>query len=136
MHEGRTRLTPQRLAVLDVVRQANDHPTASDIFKRVQALHPGIAYGTVYSALGALVKLDLVHELKFGADASRYDGRTQPHHHALCLGCGALAEVEIALTARQWSQVAEQTGFEIEHRHIQFTGYCPLCLEKGGTALQ
>lgn len=136
MQESRPRLTPQRLAVLEVVRQANDHPTAMDIFQRVQAVHSGIAYGTVYTALGALVKMGLVHELKFGDDASRYDGRMEPHHHALCLGCGALAEVEIALADSQWAEVTEQTGFEIQHHHIQFTGYCPRCRSKGGAGKQ
>lgn len=107
-----------------------------DIFRRVQAVHPGIAYGTVYTALGALVKMGLVHELKFGDGASRYDGRMEPHHHALCLECGALAEVEIALLRSQWAEVGDQTGFEIRHHHIQFTGYCPRCRAKGGAEPQ
>lgn len=131
MQESSPRLTPQRLAVLEVVRQANDHPTAMDIFQRVQAVHPGIAYGTVYTALGALVKMGMVRELKFGDDASRYDGRLELHHHALCLGCGSLAEVEVALSKSQWAEVTQQTGFEIHHHHIQFTGSCPSCRAKG-----
>lgn len=132
MQESKLRLTPQRLAVLEAVRQASDHPTALEIFRRVQAAHPGIAYGTVYTALNALVKMGLIYELKFGDDASRYDGRMEPHHHALCLRCGALAEVEIALSDGQWAQVTEQTGFDIQHHHIQFSGYCPRCRGKGG----
>lgn len=131
MHEHKSRLTPQRLAVLEVVRQANDHPTALEIFQRVQAIHSGIAYGTVYTALGALVKMGLVRELKFGDGASRYDGRMEPHHHALCLRCGTLAEVEVALSERQWVDVTEQTGFDLQQYHIQFTGYCATCREKG-----
>ncbi len=130
MQKQTLRLTPQRLAVLEVVRQSHDHPAATEIFRRVQAVHPGIAYGTVYSALRALVNMGLVHELKFGDDASRYDGRVEAHHHALCLECGALVEVEIALSASQWSEVRNQTGFKIHDHHIQFTGYCPRCSSK------
>lgn len=131
MKESKARLTPQRLAVLQVVREANDHPTAMEIFTRVQPIHPGVAYGTVYTALGALVKMGLVHELKFGDGASRYDGRMEPHHHALCLQCGSLAEVEIGLSDEQQARVAEQTGYQMEHYHIQFTGHCAFCRAKG-----
>lgn len=136
MQENKQRLTPQRLAVLEVVRAAHDHPTATEIFQRVQSIHPGIAYGTVYTALGALVKMGVVHELKFGDDASRYDGRMEPHHHALCLGCGELAEVEVLLSDSQWSEIIKQSGYEIQHHHIQFSGYCPRCRAKGDTRTQ
>jgi len=132
LEEALPRLTRQRRAVLDVVRHANDHPTANEIFRRVQDVDPRIAYGTVYNALRALVDLGLVRELKFGDDASRYDGRMEEHHHALCLGCGTLAEVEIALSTRQWSEVARQIGFEVRSHHIQFTGYCPSCSSQEG----
>lgn len=95
--DAQQRLTPQRLAVLEVVRRSSDHPTAADIFQRVQALHPGIAYGTVYTALRALTSMGLVQELTFGDNSSCYNGRIETHHHALCLSCGKLAEVELQL---------------------------------------
>jgi Fur family peroxide stress response transcriptional regulator len=127
MPEPQIRLTPQRHAVLDVIRKAMDHPTANEIFQRVQALHPGMAYGTVYTALKALVSHDLIQELKFGDDASRYDGRVEHHHHVLCRVCGKLGEVEIDLSDDQWAEVIAQTDFEIHTHHIQFVGYCLRC---------
>lgn len=130
MPKKKVHLTPQRRAVLEVVRAANDHPTANEIYQRVQKILPGIAYSTVYNALNVLVEGGLIQELKFGDEASRYDGRLEEHHHALCLGCGKLAEVEMALSDSQWSEVAQQTGFEMKHYHIQFTGYCPQCRER------
>ncbi|MDB4898003.1 MAG: Fur family transcriptional regulator [Firmicutes bacterium] len=126
----RIRLTAQRRAVLEVIQQSADHPTAGEIFQRVQALHPGLAYGTVYTALRALVTEGLIHELKFGDGASRYDGRLEEHHHALCLGCGALAEVPLKMSAQQLAAVARETGFELRGHHIQFTGYCAACQAK------
>lgn len=126
----RIRLTAQRLAVLGVIRQSADHPTANEIFQRVQAVHPGLAYGTVYTALRALVTEGLIHELKFGAGASRYDGRLEHHHHALCLDCGALEEVTVNLPAEELNAVARQTGFDLKRHHIQFTGYCAACRAK------
>lgn len=130
MSESRIRLTAQRRAVLEVVERSHDHPTANEIFQRVQSLHAGIAYGTVYTALKALVNEGLVRELKFGDAASRYDGRTEEHHHILCLDCGALAEVEVQLTPAQLAEAAAQTGYVVKQHHIQFSGYCPACQAK------
>lgn len=131
MPEPQIRLTPHRRAVLDVIRKTTDHPTANEIFQRVQVIHPGLAYGTVYTALKALVNHSLIQELKFGDNASRYDGRVEHHHHVQCRVCGTLGEVEIGLSDDQWAKVTAQTGFEIHTHHIQFIGYCPRCrLEK------
>lgn len=126
----RLRLTSQRRAVLEVVRQATDHPTALEIFQRVQSLHPGIAYATVYTALRALVKQGLIHELKFGDNASRFDARLEEHHHMLCLDCGDLVEVDVTLTPEQVAAAVRQTGFRIKQHHIQFMGHCPKCADR------
>lgn len=127
MPKPQIRLTHQRQAVLDVVRAATDHPTANEIFGRVQALHPGMAYGTVYTALKALVNHGLIQELTFGDGASRYDGRVEHHHHVLCQLCGKLGEIEIGLSDVQWAAVLKQTDFAIQTHHIQFVGYCSDC---------
>lgn len=130
MQTQRLRLTAQRRAVLDVVQGAEDHPSAAEIFQRVQQLHPGMAYGTVYTALRALVGEGLIRELKFGDGASRFDGRMEEHHHILCLACGALGEVDIALPPQELEKVSEQTGYKVVNHHIQFTGYCSQCRDR------
>jgi len=48
------RLTPQRRAVLDVLRECDDHPTAADVLTRVRRRHPGIGAATVYRSLALL----------------------------------------------------------------------------------
>lgn len=122
-------MTPQRQAVLDAVRESRNHPSATEIFERVRRKHPHIAYGTVYSALAALVRAGLISELKFGNGASRYDARTETHHHALCTVCGRLLEIEVDLDRAQQAAAAKQTGFLITGHHIQFVGVCRDCQE-------
>ncbi len=122
------RMTPQRQAVLEVVREARDHPTASDILQRVKQRMPRLSYGTVYNALAALAEHGEVLELSFGDAASRYDGRNDRHDHAMCLRCGRLTDVESRTTEAQIVAATAQSGFRITGHHTEFYGYCPECL--------
>jgi len=120
-------LTPQRQAVLDVLRTSTDHPTAAEIYGRVQATLPGIAYGTIYNALAALVERGEVTRWNYGDAATRYEGRTDAHSHAECLRCGRLVDVELPLPDTQLHDVAKATGFRITGSHTEFVGLCEDC---------
>src|SRR5690348_6628216 len=78
------KLTPQREAVYEVIRERDDHPTAGDIFEAARKRLPGISYATVYNSLRYLKEAGLVHEISFGDCASRYDGVMERHDHAIC----------------------------------------------------
>ncbi|MGI9253527.1 MAG: Fur family transcriptional regulator [Thermomicrobiales bacterium] len=124
---GQFRNTTQRSEVLDVVRSAEGHLTAGEIFERVRRIDPKIAYGTVYRTLHYLAERGLIAELTFADEASRYDKRTDRHDHVLCLNCGLLLDVDvpIALIARHVAE--EQCGFMVSSHHTVFAGECPVC---------
>lgn len=134
-HGRPIRMTLQRQAVLDVVRRSHDHPTAMEIFERVRAEHPTIAYSTVYTALHALVEAGLVTEIRLGGHATRYDGRTEHHHHLVCTGCGRVVEVEAELCHCRVETIAEQTGFQVLDAQIELKGLCPECQSRGEPGL-
>ena len=69
------KLTRQRDAVLQVIREREDHPTANEIFQAARLRLPTISYATVYNSLRFWKEAGLVHEIKFGDSASRYVGR-------------------------------------------------------------
>lgn len=121
------RMTPQRLAILREVRSADTHMTAGEIFERVRAKNPSVAYGTVYRTLHLLAEHGVILEFPFGDQASRFDGRTDRHDHVHCTICGHLTDVDVpsALLAQQVA--AEQTGFLIEGHQTIFSGTCPKC---------
>ena len=50
-------LTVQRRVILEAVAQRDDHPTADQIYKTIQAHVPEISRATVYRVLEALVQL-------------------------------------------------------------------------------
>lgn len=119
--------TAQRSHILDVVREAESHLTAGDIFERVRKRDPKIAYGTVYRSLHLLAQHGLIQELTFADQASRYDKRVDRHDHVHCTDCGLLLDVDVpvALIARHVAE--EQSGFAIDRHHTLFAGRCPAC---------
>ena len=123
----RLRMTPQRQAILDAVRSSHDHPRAADIFERVRAVLPGIAFGTVYNALHALADYGIILQLTFGDHASRFDGRVDRHDHALCVRCGELVDAVAPPTPDTVRQAAIEIGFAVHAYHTQLLGTCAPC---------
>ena len=123
------RLTPQREAVLKAVRERDDHPTAGDIFARAKQYLPAISYATVYNSLRYLREAGLVQEISFGDGASRYDGITERHDHALCTECGKLVDFDLAEPAELMKEAARKSRFQPESVHLTLVGRCPDCLE-------
>ena len=125
------RFTPQRRAVLDVLRASTDHPTAAEVLDRVHRIDPGIGAATVYRTLALLVSTGEAVELKLDSgDSARYDGNTLTHDHVICDGCGRAVDIErvaVAPVTRAADSVETRTGFEITGYDLRFRGRCPDC---------
>ena len=131
-NKGETkRLTPQREAVLQAVREREDHPTASEVFEGARKHLPAISYATVYNSLRYLRQAGLVREISFGDGASRYDGITERHDHAICNDCGKLVDFDLREAAELMSEAARRSRFQPESVHLTLRGVCPECFEAG-----
>jgi Fur family peroxide stress response transcriptional regulator len=121
------KLTRQRDAVLQVIREREDHPTANEIFQAARLRLPTISYATVYNSLRFLKEAGLVHEIKFGDSASRYDRETDRHDHAICNDCGKLVDFDIPQTADLLQEAARKSRFKPVSVHLTLRGVCPDC---------
>jgi Fe2+ or Zn2+ uptake regulation protein len=124
---GARTLTPQREAVLRVIRESENHMTASEIFAAARAVLPSISYATVYNSLKYLKDTGLVHEISFGNGASRYDRETERHDHAICTSCGKLVDFDLTVTSDLVRAAARKTRFLPESIHLTLRGLCPDC---------
>ncbi|OHV35903.1 MULTISPECIES: Fur family transcriptional regulator [Pseudofrankia] len=131
--EQELRLTPQRAAVLAVLRAAHDHPTASEVYERVRAVAPGIGSATVYRSLALLVDTGHALELNLGAGvAARYDANTDRHDHAVCDRCGRAVDIDHPIPRGMVAEIARNSGFSITGYDLQFRGLCPECVASAG----
>ena len=121
-------LTPQREAILTVIRGREDHPTANEIFQAASLSLPGISYATVYNSLRFLKEAGLVLEIQFGDSASRYDRETGRHDHAICNCCGKLVDFDLPQAADLMRAAARKSKFQPASVHLTLRGVCPDCL--------
>src|ERR1044072_4349086 len=124
------KLTPQRDAVLQVILDREDHPTANEIFEAARQRLPTISYATVYNSLRYLRDAGLVHEIKFGDSASRYDRETDRHDHAICNDCGKLVDFDLPQTTQLMQAAARKSRFKPESVHLTLRGLCVDCRER------
>ena len=122
------RLTPQRLAIAEVVVNSADHPTVRDIFGRVQAFFPYVTIATVYSTLATSEQAGVVRELPFQKQA-RYDANLAPHANLVCVGCGNVVDADVGqeTVAELEHIVSSDSDFEVSSQRVDFYGWCSGC---------
>jgi Fur family peroxide stress response transcriptional regulator len=129
------RFTEQRAAVYRYLAHTDVHPTADEVFLAVREDLPGISLATVYKNLETLVGCGLAVKLTFPDESARYDGCTEPHHHAHCLVCGRVTDIEGRLTDGEVDALRRSSrGFTVTGYHLQLSGYCATCVPEHGSA--
>jgi Fe2+ or Zn2+ uptake regulation protein len=123
-------LTKQREVVLQVIRDADEHLTASEVFAAARDLLPSISFATVYNSLRFLTEAGHIAEIQFGNGASRFDRMTSRHDHAICTRCGKLVDIEMDLPADLLKDAAKFSKFKPESIEFTLRGLCPDCAGK------
>ncbi|MEZ4315685.1 MAG: Fur family transcriptional regulator [Polyangiaceae bacterium] len=132
------KLTPQRVAIVRALADDPSHPTAQEIFDRLQASMPTMSFATVYNTLDALSNAGLCGSLSLSPGACRFDPNMTPHHHAVCDGCGLVRDVPAARASdtRGPRDVPGQppalSGFEVRAVEHIYRGLCASCAARAG----
>jgi len=79
--ENNLKVTPQRVAVLEVIMGLENHPSAEDIVDYIRLNFPHVPLGTVYKILDAFNEKGIIQKVKTGNGIIRYDHVKEPHHH-------------------------------------------------------
>jgi len=121
------RYTEQRAAVYRFLAATTTHPTADDVFLAVRSEIPDISLATVYKSLETLVGCGLASKLTYGDGSARYDGRTDPHHHARCLRCGSVRDIPGRLGPDAVKPLEPVAGFQVQGYRLELVGVCAAC---------
>lgn len=121
------RYTEQRAAVYRFLAATTTHPTADDVFLAVRSEIPDISLATVYKSLETLVGCGLASKLTYGDGSARYDGRTDPHHHARCLRCGSVRDIPGQLGQDAVKPLEPVAGFHVQGYRLELVGVCAAC---------
>ena len=131
------RYSKKRQAILDLLKQTKEHPNADSIYRQLKPVYPDLSLGTVYRNLKEMEEDGTIASVAIVNDRERFDGRTDPHTHAICSECGKIIDLdEITLPPDFLVRAGAASDFSIAYAKLQFVGVCDACRkarEKGGT---
>lgn len=132
LRETGYRLTPQRMMILDVIRQSTGHITAEQIHAAVMDTYPYLDISTVYRTLELLKALRLISETNLGGGVTQYEYKVgkKPHHHLVCSSCGETISLGGQIFEPVETILLEQYGFKVDFDHLAIFGQCAHCRQE------
>jgi len=124
------RITPQRLAVLEILAASKEHPSVERIYEQVKAAFPTTSLATIYKTVTLLKELKEILEIRL-SESNRYDGNKPfPHPHVICIRCKKILDPDLMSMEKLTQEAAQLTGYRIVDHRLDFFGVCPECQAK------
>lgn len=127
------RVTPQRLMVLEILKESEGYLDAKTIHARGRAREPNLSLATVYRTLDTLKEISLVESCCQALDHRQKHYQVagdEEHYHFACLGCGRVIGMRSPRIEHACREVAEDLGLTLARVNACFEGYCPDCAAK------
>lgn len=128
LSEAGCRLTPQRLALVELLTHTDRHPSASQLHEQLKQQFPTTSLATVYKTLNTLKELGEVLEMGFSDDDNRYDAMDpRPHPHLVCVQCRRIMDADAKPAHALAARLEAESGYKILGHRMEFYGVCPDC---------
>ncbi len=121
------RMTKQRKAILEAIKEIDTHPTADELYEIVKEEIPNISLGTIYRNLNVLEEMGEIMVLDYGSTYSRFDGMAENHYHFQCSECEEIFDLDMELQTSLNERVDENYPFQVKQHRLEFYGLCPDC---------
>lgn len=122
-------ITPsiQRIRILDYLQNNRNHPTADQIFLKLQKSPNPLSKATVYNTLALFADRGLVRVLPMESGENRYDIALGIHGHFICTACKTIYDVPVDLDDCITDALS---GFDVQEKNLFLKGLCPQCLSQ------
>ena len=121
------RVTSQRLLIDRALRDHGGHLTAEQVHDLVEPVLPGVTQQTVYSTLALLSDLGVARRVSAPGPSTRFEARTDDHHHTVCERCGAVEDLHVRLPVARAVGAARESGFAPASASLTVLGLCAAC---------
>ncbi len=122
------RLTAARKAIIALLDASPSPIGAADILTSLKKKKTGVDRATVYRELEFLVAEGIAESVRFEGRAMLYELAGTHHHHAVCLECGRVqdidADAELEAAERR---IATRAGFKLLRHSFELFGLCKKC---------
>jgi len=119
------KITPQRIAVLEVILNLEFHPSAEDIVDYIKISFPHVPIGTVYKILDAFEKKGIINRVKTDTDTVRYDAVKEKHHHLYAQNSDRIEDYfddDLNKILTNYFRKKKIPNFEIQEFKVQIIG--------------
>lgn len=121
-----TRMTCQRMRILEYLQQHKTHPGAEQVHNALKKELPGLSLATVYRNLNLLAEEGKILKLEMKSK-SCFDADMCSHHHGICAKCGRVVDIfNDKLRAIVLKEVKSRE-FSPSCVMIMFKGLCKNC---------
>lgn len=124
------RNTLQKDIVKRSIGDANDHPTAEEVYNRLHDEFPHISKATVYRILKQSADNNEITRISVADGADCYDKNTVKHYHIQCVKCGCISDASIKYHVDLNAEEERMDDYKILGHDIVFWGICRSCREK------
>ena len=125
------RNSQKRESILACFRNTDRHPSAEWVYEQLKPQYPDLSLGTVYRNIGQLIDEGRLRTVGVVGDRERFDGRTDPHCHAVCTRCGKVIDLDgVTLLPELCREAQQTTDFWLREPQVRFDGLCRECREK------
>jgi Fur family transcriptional regulator, ferric uptake regulator len=123
--------TAQRSAVLATLRSSGRFRTAQEIYSELRQSGARVGLTTVYRHLQKLADSGVIHAVQTASRQTAYRqcSTTSPHHHLICVGCGAGVEITGSETDDWVESLAVRLGYTDVSHSLEIRGLCPACAD-------
>jgi len=123
--QGGLRSTRQREHVFSVLLDKRDHPTADEVYARARPEMPSISLATVYNCLETLVECDLVKQVNFEREPTRYCPNLAEHAHFYDEESGRVYDIDVPETFFTELRSVLPRGYSAQQVELSFRGKKP-----------
>lgn len=121
------KLTPARLAVIEVLETYSEHLSHNQILEAGQKIYPKLSRATVYRTMELLVELKLVRPVYLNDPTQRFVSAAGGHHHLICVNCDTTFEFDHCTVNQLAQELTKQFRFKIHNHLLEFQGLCSAC---------
>ena len=123
LKKERLRLTDQRIAIWNQIRNSKKHMDVEEIFSLLKTKKKNVSRATIYRTLDVLVRNRLIRKMDVGDGYSLYEPRldNDHHDHMICEDTGDIIEFFSEELELLQEKIAREHGYTvIRHTHQLF----------------
>lgn len=117
------RMTGQRRVIAQVLSNADDHPDAEELYRRVSSVDSSISLSTVYRTVRVFEDAGILERHDFGEGRARFEtAGTEHHDHLIDIDTGEVIEFRNEDIEHIQERVARELGFTLVGHKLELYG--------------